>query len=122
MDETIEILRASTEILTFLKINYNELAESYEYPSYPDHLINDIAGIDNAALYNSTSILDRSLRYDLYTLEILDILRYYPKALLAMCLYREPDEKTTIELLKEHKSYNYILHRYLEPFRTVLPL
>lgn len=122
MQDTIQVLQAATEILQFLSINYNRESESYDYPCYPDHLIKSVSSIENVALYKPASILDRILRYDLYTLEVLDILKYYPKALVIMCQYKEPNETTTIDLLKEHESYSYILHRYLEPFKAVLQL
>lgn len=122
MRPIVQIFEASIRILEFLYSKYEHGAESYDGHCYPDHLIRLIAGVEDAALLKPASILDRIIFYDLYVVDVFRILSSYPEAMMAMCTYKEIDGSVTIDMLRCHAGYEYILCTSLRPFEERLGL
>lgn len=116
MENTIQLLKASADILKLLEFEYDDAASRMPETCYPDHLIKPISAIENAALYDSASILYDVFIHDICVFRILQVIQYYPLALPIMCRYKGPDGKSTLQLMKEHEHYRTIKRMYPEMF------
>lgn len=109
---TIQILRANADILTLLNDEYNRESEQCPPHCYPDHLLKPMIGIEEASLHDPLSVLFRVADYEIYLIEVLEILQKYPLVLLDMCNYVGTNGKSTLSMIEECVGHDYVMHIY----------
>lgn len=117
MKNTIQLFEFISAALNFLSNCYEEevyhIEKEHGPGCYPDHLIKHISKIENAVIINPRSFLYNIIFYDMYIIDILDILGSFPRAAYILYEYKDFDGSTAIDLLKHQGKYESLKYRLL---------